>query len=128
MGVYPRMRCVALSWPSDSLTYTSDCRILSKLTLLTKRSEGLRVLGSAMSLKPMKIHFSNDKKTTEMEELCKVKSQNLIINPPPGVPSLTGQGKPSCHCPEKIKKSSFNPLFDTGRHWINLTSEYLDFR
>ena len=61
MGVYPRMRCAALSWPSDSLTYPSDCRILSKLALLTKRSEGVRALGSAMSLKPMKIHFSNDK-------------------------------------------------------------------
>ena len=36
MGVYPRMRCAALSWPSAALTYTSDCRILSKLALLTK--------------------------------------------------------------------------------------------
>ena len=39
----------ALSWPSDSLTYTSDCKILSKLALLTKRSEGVVELGSAMS-------------------------------------------------------------------------------
>ena len=61
MGVYPRMRCVALSWPFDLLTYTSDCGILSKLTLLTKRSEGVVELGSAMSLKPRKTHFSNNK-------------------------------------------------------------------
>ena len=59
MGVYPRMRCATLSWPSDLLTYTSNCRILSKLTLLTKRSEGVVELGSVMSLKQKKIHFSN---------------------------------------------------------------------
>ena len=71
MGVYPRMRCAALNWPSDSLTYTSGCRILSKLALLTKRSEGLRVLGFAMSLKLMKIHFSNDKKQQKLKSYIK---------------------------------------------------------
>ena len=60
MGVYPRMRCAALSWPSDSLMYTSDCKILSKLTLLTKWSEGVVELGFTMSLKPRKTHFSNN--------------------------------------------------------------------
>ena len=59
MGVYPRIRCTALSWPSASLTYTSDCRILSKLALLTKRSKGVVELGSAKPLKPRKVHFSN---------------------------------------------------------------------
>ena len=59
MGVYPRMRCAALSWTSDLLTYTSNCRILSKLALLTKRSKGAVELGSAKPLKPRKIHFSN---------------------------------------------------------------------
>ena len=63
-----------------------------------------------------------------MEELYEVKLQNLAISPPPGVPSLTGQGKLSCYCPEKIKKSFFSPLFDIGRHWINLTLECLDFK
>ena len=36
MGMYPRIRCAALSWPLALLTYTLDCRILSKLALLTK--------------------------------------------------------------------------------------------
>ena len=61
MGLYPRMRCAALNWPSDSLTYTSDCRTLSKLTLLTRRSKGVVAWGSIISLKPMKTHFSNNK-------------------------------------------------------------------
>ena len=59
MGVYPKIRCAALNWPSASLTYTSDCRILSKLALLTKRSIGVMELGSAKPLKPRKVHFSN---------------------------------------------------------------------
>ena len=61
MGLYPRIRCAALSWPSDSLMYTSDCKILSKLALLTKWSEGVLELGSVISLKPRKTHFSNSK-------------------------------------------------------------------
>ena len=52
----------------------------------------------------------------------------LTVGPPPSVPSLTRQGKPSCHCLEKIKKYSFNPLFNIGRHWINLILGYLDLR
>ena len=52
----------------------------------------------------------------------------LIVGPPPSVPSLTRQGKPSCHCLEKIKKYSFKPLFNIGRHWINLILGYLDLR
>ena len=59
MGVYPRIRCAALSWPSASLMYTSDCRILSKLALLTKQSKGVVELGSTKPLKPRKVHFSN---------------------------------------------------------------------
>ena len=59
IGVYPRMRCAALSWPSALLTYTLDCRILSKLALLTKRSKGTMELESAKPLKPRKVHFSN---------------------------------------------------------------------
>ena len=60
MGVYPRIRCTALSWPSASLTYTSDCRIMSKLVLLTKRSKGVVELGSAKPLKPREVDFSNN--------------------------------------------------------------------
>ena len=59
MGVYPRIRCAALSWPSALLTYTSNCKILSKLTLLTKQSKCVVELGSAKPLKPRKVHFSN---------------------------------------------------------------------
>ena len=59
MGVYPRIRCVTLSWSSAALTYTSDCRILSKLALLTKRSKGAVELGSAKPLNPRTVHFSN---------------------------------------------------------------------
>ena len=61
MGLNPRMRCVAFNWPLTSLTYTSDCRILSKLALLTKRIKGVMELGSAKPLKPGKIYFSNSK-------------------------------------------------------------------
>ena len=52
--MYPRIRCAALSWPLALLTYTSDCRILSKLTLLTKQSKGVVELGSVKPLKPRK--------------------------------------------------------------------------
>ena len=62
MGVYPRIRCAALSWPLALLSYTSDCRILSKLALLTKRSKGVVELGSAKPLKPRKVHFNNSEK------------------------------------------------------------------
>ena len=72
MGVYPRMRCAALSWPSDSLTYTSDCRILSKLILLTKWSEGVVELGSAMSLKQEK-HISVITKSNGNGRIVQVK-------------------------------------------------------
>ena len=61
MGLYPRMRCAALNWPLASLTYTLDCRILSKLALLTKWSKGAVELGSVKPLKPGKIYFSNSK-------------------------------------------------------------------
>ena len=56
------------------------------------------------------------------------KTHESTAIPPPGFPSLVGQGKPSCHSPEKIKKSSFKFLFEVGRHWINLTSGCLDLR
>ena len=51
IGVYPRIRYAALSWPSASFTYTSDRRILSRLTLLTKLSKGLV---EQLSVKPLK--------------------------------------------------------------------------
>ena len=72
MGVYLRMRCTALNWPFDSLTYTSDCRILSKLTLLTRRSKGVVELGSAMSLKQEK-HISVITKSNGNGRIVQVK-------------------------------------------------------
>ena len=57
MGVYPRIRCIALSWSSASLMYNSDCRILSKLALLTKWSKDVVELGFAKPLKPRKSTF-----------------------------------------------------------------------
>ena len=76
MGVYPRIRCAALNWPSASLTYTSNYRILSKLALLTKRNKGVVELVSAKPLKPRKKHFSKSKEHKEMEELHKSKHKN----------------------------------------------------
>ena len=76
MGVYPRIRCAALSWLSASLTYTSDCRILSRLALLTKRNKGVVKLVSAKPLKPREVHFSKSKEHGEMEELHKSKHKN----------------------------------------------------
>ena len=74
MGVYPRIRCAALSWPSALLTYTSDCRILSRLALLTKRNKGVVELLSAKPLKPREVHFSKSKEHGEIKELHKVKT------------------------------------------------------
>ena len=68
MGVYPRIRCAALSWLSASLMYTSDCRILSRLTLLTKRNKREVELVSAKPLKPREMHFSKNKEQKETEE------------------------------------------------------------
>ena len=53
---------------------------------------------------------------------------NLDLKTPPGVPSLVGQGRSSCHSPETIRKSFFMPLLDSGRHEISLTLGYLVFR
>ena len=61
MGVYPRSRRAALSWPSASLMYTSDCRILSRLALLAKRSKGLVEWISAKPLKQNEGHSSKSK-------------------------------------------------------------------
>ena len=61
IGVYPRIRYVALSWLLDSFTYTSDRRILSRLTLLTKLSGGLVERLSAKPLKQRKMHFDKIK-------------------------------------------------------------------
>ena len=41
---------------------------------------------------------------------------NLDLKTPPSVPSLVGQGRPSCHSPETIKKSLFMPLLESRRH------------
>ena len=68
MGMYPRIRCAALNWSSASSTYTSDCRILSRLALLTKRNKGVVELGSAKPLKPRRVHFSKNKEQEETEE------------------------------------------------------------
>ena len=53
---------------------------------------------------------------------------NLDLKTPPGFPSLIGQGRPSCHSPETIRKSLFMPLLDSGRHEMSLTSGFLVFR
>ena len=76
MDVYPRIRCAALSWPSGSLTYTSDCRILSRLTLLTKRNKGVVELIPAKPLKQREVHSSKSKEQWKMEELHKLKHIN----------------------------------------------------
>ena len=76
MGVYLRIRCAALSWSSASLTYTSNCRILSRLALLTKRSKGVVELVFAKPLKPREMHFGKSKEQGEMEELHKSKHKN----------------------------------------------------
>ena len=68
MGVYPRIRCAALSWPSASLTYTSDCRILSRLALLTKRNKGVVELVSVKPLQQREVHFNKNKEQEETEE------------------------------------------------------------
>ena len=61
MGVYPRIRRAALSWLSASFTYTSDCRILSRLVLLTKRSKGLVEWISAKPLKQKEVHSGKNR-------------------------------------------------------------------
>ena len=76
MGVYPRIRCAAFSWPSTSLTYTSDYRILSKLALLTKRNKGVVELVFAKPLKSREVHFNKSKEQGEMKELHKSKHKN----------------------------------------------------
>ena len=76
MGVYPRIRCAALSWPSASLTYTSDCRILSRLVLLTKRSKCVVEWISAKPLKQREVHSSKSKEQGEMEELHRSKNKS----------------------------------------------------
>ena len=68
MGVYLRIRCATLSWPSASLKYTLDCRILSRLALLTKRNKEVVELVSAKPLKPREVHFSKNKEREETEE------------------------------------------------------------
>ena len=37
---------------------------------------------------------------------------------PPGSPSWVGQGRPSLQGPDTMRKSSFIPLLDLGRHEI----------
>ena len=73
MGVYPRIRCAALSWPSVLLTYTSDCWILSRLALLTKRSKGVVEWISAKPLKQREVCFDKSREQGEMKELHKTK-------------------------------------------------------
>ena len=53
---------------------------------------------------------------------------NLDLKTPPGIPSHIGQGRPSCHSPDMIRKSLFMPLLDSRRHKKSLTSRYLVFR
>ena len=76
MGMYPRIRCAALSWSLASLTYTSDCRILSKFALLTKRNKGVVELVSAKPLKPREVHFNESKEQGEIKELHKSRHKN----------------------------------------------------
>ena len=47
---------------------------------------------------------------------------------PPGCLFIIGQGGPSCHSPDIIRKSLFKPLLESGRHWMSLTSGYVDLR
>ena len=61
MGVYPRIKCAALSWLLTSLTYTTDCRILSRLALLTKRSKGVVEWIFAKPLKQREVHSGKSK-------------------------------------------------------------------
>ena len=61
IGVYPRIRSAALSWPSALFTYTSDRKILSRLALLTKLSKGLVLWLSAKPLKQKEVHFDKNK-------------------------------------------------------------------
>ena len=42
--------------------------------------------------------------------------------------SLVGQGRPSLQGPNTMKKSSFIPLLDLGRHEISLTTLNQDLR
>ena len=81
---------------------------------------------SEKSLKWMKI--LSEAAILGNKRVIQANTHKSTATPPPGFPSLVGQGRPSCHSPEKIKKSSFKPLFDVGRHWINLTAGYLDLR
>ena len=76
MGVYPRIKCAALSWSSVSLTYTSDCRILCRLALLTKQNKGVVELISAKPLKQREVHSSKSKEQGKMEELHKSKRKS----------------------------------------------------
>ena len=118
--------CAARNWPSASFMNTSNRRILSRLSLLTNLSRGLVKRLSTKSFKQKEILSETGimrNKRKIQAKLCR-----FTTKPPPGVPSSVGQGRPSCHFPEKIKKSSFSPLFDVRRHWINLTLGYLDLR
>ena len=92
--------------------YTSDLKILSKLSLLTKACWGLVEHLFAKSLKWKKI-LSEVGIVGNKREIQSNTHKSTAI-PPPGSPSLVGQGRPSCLSPEKIKKSSFKPLFDVG--------------
>ena len=118
--------CAACNWPSASFTNTSDRKILSRLCLLTKLSWGAVECLSAKSLRWSK--NLSEAKIVQNKRKTWVKVQKFTTGPPSSVPSLVRQGNPLCHPPEKIKKSSFSPLFDVGRHWINLASGYLDLR
>ena len=53
---------------------------------------------------------------------------SLDLQTPPSIPSLIGQGRPSYHSPETIRKSLFMPLLESGRHEMSLTLGYLVFR
>ena len=76
IGVYPRIRCAALSWLSASFTYTSDCKILSRPTLLTKLSKGLVLWVSAKPLKQKEVHFDKNREQGEMKEWHKPRCIN----------------------------------------------------
>ena len=79
--MYPRIRYVALSWPSDSFTYTSDHRILSRLTLLTKLSRGLIERLSAKPLKQRKMCFDKNRDRGKTKEKHKPRHISLQLDP-----------------------------------------------
>ena len=68
-----------------------------------------------------------------MKKEANYKTNSRVKGPKPRVPYLVllrrlDSEDPSCHSPKTIRKSSFLPLLDLGRHEMSLTLEDLDLR